>query len=116
MPHSERTLKAFRALRRLRQFRDFERAQLGLTSYDERDLICEIGHSVARGRPLTMKQAFLLGIGSVATTQRRIRRLARLGLITQRRSPRDRRILELRLTPKLVGALARWDEILATEN
>ncbi len=105
--------KAFRAIACLRNERSFERHHLeALKTLQDRDLIYEIGSRQSERRPLTMKQAFLLELGSVATVQRRLRRLRQLGLVQQRRSTRDRRVQELRLSAKVLGVFARYDDVL----
>jgi DNA-binding MarR family transcriptional regulator len=108
---------AHRALARLLAGRAFERAHLPfVVTLEERDLICEIGHRQARGAPLSMKQVFLLGIGSVATVQRRLRRLRRLGAIQQKRREDDRRTVEVTLTPKVLKVFATYDSLLTPDT
>src|SRR5690606_42105780 len=80
---------------------------------EDHDLVCEIGYCQAKGEPITVKQIFLLGLGSVATVQRRLGRLRRLGVIHQRRCPRDRRSVEVTLSPKAVKAFAQYEALLS---
>ena len=54
----------------------------------------------AVGSPLTPTLLSLLGFGSVATIQRRLARLKRLGIVRQTRSRHDKRRIELTLSPK----------------
>jgi hypothetical protein len=97
----------------LRAMRAFERRYLHfLVTLEDFDLVREIGYHQAHGAPLTMKQIYLLGIGSVATVQRRLRRLRELGAIQQRRTARDARNLELTITPKVLRTYAKYGELL----
>jgi DNA-binding MarR family transcriptional regulator len=106
-----------RVFRRLRALRAFEKQHLGfLETVEDHNLICEIGYHQLEGRPLTLKQLFLLDAGSIATVQRRLRRLRELGLIQQRRSHADRRAVELTLTPKCVRAYTKYAALLAVEK
>ena len=91
--------------------REFERRHLDfLETFLDRDLVCAIAVRQSAGAPLTMKQAVLLGLGSVPTVQRRLRRLRRLGVVRQDRSRADRRVIELRLTPRALVALAQFGQ------
>lgn len=104
---------ALRAIGKLRTLRAFHRRHLPwLRGIDELDLVCAIGYSQGMGRPLTLKQVYLLGIGSVPTVQRRLRRLSRAGYTEQRRSALDRRSVEVMLSPKLLQELGRFAELL----
>jgi DNA-binding transcriptional ArsR family regulator len=99
---------------RLRQLRDFERRNLGfLKTCEDHDLVYEIGWHQAQGKPLTVKQIFLLGLGSVPTVQRRLARLRRLGIITQQRCEHDRRSVEVSLAPKVLKGFAQYNELLS---
>lgn len=97
--------RIFAALRALRAFEKRELAALP-TALD-RDLACQIGYSQSLGQPLGVKQILLLDIGSVASVQRRLRRLRDLGLVRFERSARDRRAIEVTLDPRLLNAFAR---------
>lgn len=100
--------------RLLRDMRALEKRHLAfLETLEDRDLVCEIGWHQAEGRPLTLKKLFLLDVGSVATVQRRLRRLRRLGLVVQRRCEHDRRSIELTLSPKLLKLYEKYAELLA---
>ena len=102
---------------RLRDARHFERTHLGeLKKLEDFDLVREIGYHQERGAPLRMKTLYLLDLGSVATIQRRVRRLKRLGLIVQKKSAHDGRALELLLNPRLFKVIARYAEILAVKR
>jgi hypothetical protein len=99
--------RTFPALTRFCELRAFERRYLPfLRTLEERDLLCAIAAAQAGGEPLTMKQVFLLGLGSVATVQRRLRHLKRHGAIQQKPCEHDRRAFEVTLAPRLLKALA----------
>lgn len=98
---------------RLRAARAFERRHLGhLRTMEDVDLVREIGYHQEQGRPLTMKQLYLLDLASVATVQRRLRHLRQAGVIVPRKSERDGRTVELTISPKLQKAYARYLELL----
>lgn len=104
-----------RVFKRLRALRAFDRQHLGfLSAGGDHHLIAEIGQHQASGKPLTLKQLFLLDVGSVATVQRRLRRLKGLGLVQSRRAENDRRSVELTLSPKCVRMLAKYEAIMTS--
>jgi DNA-binding MarR family transcriptional regulator len=104
-------LSVFQSLKALSEF---ERLHLPfLKTLQDRDLVAEIGICQALGQPLTVKQILLLGLGSMPTVLRRLRRLRRLGVIQQHRFDGDRRSLEVTLTPKALKALAGYGERLS---
>lgn len=99
---------------RLREIRAFERRNLGfLKTCEDHDLLWEIGWHQAQGKPLTVKQIFLLGLGSVPTVQRRLARLRRLGVIAQQRCEHDRRSVEVTIAPKVLKVFAQYKDLLA---
>jgi DNA-binding MarR family transcriptional regulator len=90
---------------RLRLVRDLEKRHLQfLEQLTDFDLITEIGYRQTLGKPLTMKELHLLGVGSVATVQRRLRRLRERGAIAQRRCEHDARAVEVTLKPRVLRA------------
>lgn len=94
---------------------DYQMRHLGfLKTQEDHRLVFEIGWSQERGTPLTVKQIFLLGLGSVPTVQRRLARLRRLGVIQQRRCEADRRSVEVTLAPKTLRTLARYLELMTS--
>jgi DNA-binding MarR family transcriptional regulator len=100
----------FRALRSLREF---EKEHFSvLRTLEDYNLVREIGYYQAEGRPLTLKQLFLLDVGSSATVQRRLRRLREAGVIQQRRAAADRRAIELSLSPKFTKTFEKYGELL----
>lgn len=102
---------------RLRAMRTFERQHLEFFSTGEDYyLVAEIGYHQAKSQPLTLKQLFLLDIGSVATIQRRLRRLKALGLVRHRRAKSDRRSVELTLTPKCIQIFEKYDTPFASRS
>jgi hypothetical protein len=102
---------AFTHLRALAEFRTRHLALL--KTIEDLDLVWQIGHYQVLGIPLTLKRLLLLGIGSVATVQRRLQRLKRLGVIQQRRSKADRRVVELTLRPSFMTAFGKYAKILS---
>lgn len=99
---------------KLRARSAFEKQRLEFFgTVEDHHLIGEIGYHQATGKPLTLKQLFLLDVGSVATVQRRLRRLKELGLVQHRRSPSDRRAVELTLSPKCLRNLAKYDALVS---
>lgn len=102
---------------RLRAARQFERLHMdALKTLEDFDLIREIGYHQEKGTPLAMKRLYLLNLGSVATMQRRLRRLRKMGLIVQKRSARDRRAVELFLSPKLLKTFVKYAEVLSARH
>ena len=100
----------FAALRATRAFRrknfDF------LETREDCDLVLEIGFHQESGTPLTLKQLQQMGITSVPTLQRRLRRLRQVGAIVGRRSEEDGRAVELALSPRLLRSYAKYGELI----
>jgi hypothetical protein len=85
---------------RLSQIADFRRRNMPfIRTLEDLELVREIGLHQARGEPATLKTLFLKGIGSVATVQRRISRLKRLGVVLQSKVEHDKRLIRLILAP-----------------
>jgi hypothetical protein len=98
-----------RVFQRLRTLRIFERQQLSfLRTIEDHNLVREIGYHQAEGMPLTLKQLFLLDIGSVATVQRRLRRLRHIGIVQQKKSVSDGRAVEITLAPRALRLLEKY--------
>jgi DNA-binding MarR family transcriptional regulator len=106
-------MRHFEKLRTLRTFRK-EHADI-FSTLEGHHLISEIGFHQARGEPLTLKQLFLLDIGSVSTVQRRLRQLKERGLVRHQPSARDRRAVELTLSAKCLRIFARYDELMSSK-
>lgn len=106
-PAASPPMRLFDELRGLRAFekkhRDF------FSTVEDHHLIGEIGYQQARGKPLTLKQLFLLDIGSITTVQRRLKRFKELDLVRHRRATSDRRAVELTLSPKCLRIFAKSD-------
>jgi len=104
-----------RVFERLNALRAFEKQHLHFLSWGgDHRLIGEIGHYQARGTPLTLKQLFLLDVGSVATVQRHLRRFKELGLVQHRRAASDRRAVELTLSPKCLRIFATYGALMTS--
>lgn len=97
----------------LRATRAYRRRHLDfLETPEDYDIVLEIGFHEERGEPLTLKRLQLMGIASVPTLQRRLRRLRQLGAIVARRSENDGRAVELTLSGKVHRAYARYGEVI----
>lgn len=107
-------MRQFEKLRILRAFRT-QHANIFATQEDHH-LLSEIGLHQARGQPLTLKQLFLLDIGSIATIQRRVRKLKELGIVKYRQAPRDRRSVELTLSPRCIRVFAQYDALMGSKR
>jgi DNA-binding MarR family transcriptional regulator len=104
-----------RVFERLRALRAFENQHLHFLSWGgDHRLIGEIGHHQANGKPLTLKQLFLLDVGSVATVQRHLRRFKELGLVQHRRAANDRRAVELTLSPKCLRIFTTYGNLMSS--
>src|SRR4051812_27522791 len=98
-----------RVFERLRALRTFEKQHLGfLRTIEDHNLVREIGYHQAEGTPLTLKQLFLLDIGSVATVQRRLRRLKQLGIVQQKKSMTDGRAVHITLAPRALKLIEKY--------
>lgn len=76
----------------LKKIRELQRTQLPfLQSLLDLDIIIEIGYAEESDRPLTLKQLFLLNIGSRTTVRRRLERLIEQGIIARQRNTLDQR-------------------------
>ena len=102
-----------RVFERLRALRIYEKQHLSfLRTIEDHNLIREIGYHQVEGAPLTLKRLFLLDVGSVATIQRRLRRLKQLGVVHQRRSAADGRAIELTLAPSCLKLFKKYEPFL----
>jgi DNA-binding MarR family transcriptional regulator len=99
-------LRTFRAFKAAGDYR--RRHLLFLKTLEDQDLVREIGLGQALGHPLSLKQLFAHGIGSIATVQRRLARLRRLGIVSQTKADSDRRVVKLTLTPAARKLYVRW--------
>jgi len=97
----------------LRALREFEKRHLPfLQTVEDYDLMLEIGFRQAAGRPINLKEVMLLGIASVPTVQRRLRRLRELGVLKPQRCAHDGRAVELLLAPEVVETIGRCEPLL----
>jgi hypothetical protein len=102
-----------RVFERLRALRAFEKRSLPfLKSLEDFDLVVEIGYHQERGETLTLKQLYLLGIGSIATVQRRLSVLKEIGVVLLKRSKEDARSFELTLSPKVCKTYRQYGALL----
>jgi hypothetical protein len=102
-----------RVFERLRALRAFEKRALPFVkSLEDLDLVVEIGYHQEQHKTLTLKQVFLLGIGSIATVQRRLSVLRQLGVVLLKRSKEDARSFELTLSPKVCKTYRQYGELL----
>jgi hypothetical protein len=93
----------------LRKIREFERAELPfIRSIEDLDIVREIGFRQQAGQPLTLKELYELNVGTIATIQRRLAQLKRLGVLEQVRVERDRRSFTLHLRPSVLQAYDRY--------
>lgn len=98
-------LKTFRALTAASEFR---RHHLPFVqTLDDLDLVREIGLHQALGHPVTLKVLFSKANGSVATIQRRLARLKRMGVVAQSKAGHDKRVRRLTPTPDIWKVYAR---------
>lgn len=96
----------------LRALRAYKKKHLPFVqTMEDLDLLLEIAYHQELGTPLSMKQIYLLGIASVATVQRRLRRLRQHGAIVQFRSTDDGRNMHVRMTPKVAKIFMRYAEL-----
>src|SRR5207237_1290712 len=86
----ESSLRIFKRLTQLSQFR--RRHLSFIQTLEDLDLVREIGLHQSQRDPLTLKVLFLKGIASVATVQRRLSRLKRLGVVCQSKVEHDNRL------------------------
>jgi len=86
-----------------------------VATLEDVELLCRVGLRQRQDDPMVIKEAFLLGGGSVATVQRQLRRLRAAGVIEQKRSAADRRAMHLLLTPKALRAFASYAALLRAE-
>lgn len=105
-----RSLNIFEKLRSLRAFQ--KRFLPFLETLEDLDVIREIGFNQERGTPITQNVLFGKNIASVATVQRRLRRLKRLGVVIENRSAHDKRNLELKISPETRNIYRRKDLLL----
>jgi len=101
----------------LHQLRTFERRHLPFVrTLEDLDMVSLIGLHQERGISLTLKQMLSFDIGSVATLERRLARLKRLGIVVQMRSDVDKRNVELKLSPRINRVFQRYSALIASNH
>jgi hypothetical protein len=101
----------------LNQLRAFERRHFPFVrTIEDLDIINLIGLHQERGVVLTLKQILSFNIGSVATLERRLARLKRLGVVVQTRSHIDKRNVELKLSPKVNRLYQRYSGLVQSSH
>jgi len=88
-------MKIFHALKALTDYR--KRHMPFVKTLEDLDILREIGLHQEAGNPITLKVLYLQGISSVATVQRRLSRLKRLGVVHESRAIHDKRLVKLTL-------------------
>ena len=105
-------MKLFAALRKIREF---ERGQLPfLKSIIDFDIVIEIGYAEEEGRPLTLKQLFLLNISSRTTVRRRLAKLIDAGIVIRRKHKSDQRSALLTISAPSLKMLGKYGGALTT--
>jgi DNA-binding MarR family transcriptional regulator len=93
----------------LKKIREFERLQLPfLKSIFDFDIVIEIGYAEEQGRPLTLKQLFLLNICSRTTVRRKLATLIERGFVIRRKHAKDHRASLLMIAPSGVKLLSKY--------
>jgi hypothetical protein len=98
-----------------RRLRMFEREHLPFArTLADHDIINAIGEQQAVGQALTLKQILSYEFGPAATIERRLARLKRLGIVLQKRSKVDQRVIELKLSPRVLHIFQRYADLIAS--
>jgi DNA-binding MarR family transcriptional regulator len=93
----------------LKKIREFERDQLPfIESLIDFDIIVEIGYAEEQDQPLTLKQLFLLNIGSRTTVRRKLARLIEQGIVTRRKHASDNRAAVLTISSSSLKLLGKY--------
>ncbi len=101
----------------LHLLRTFERRHFPFVrTLEDLDMLNLIGLHQERGVSLTLKQMLSFDIGSVATLERRLARLKKLGIVIQSRSEVDKRNVELKLSPKTNRIFQRYSALIASNH
>ncbi len=105
-------MKLFAALRKIREF---EKGQLPfIKSIIDFDIVIEIGYAEEQGKPLTLKQLFLLNISSRTTVRRRLTKLIDEGIVTRRKHKTDQRATMLTVSATSLRQLGKYGGALST--
>ncbi len=93
----------------LKKIREFERLQLPfLKSIVDFDIVIEIGYAEEKGKPLTLKQLFLLNISSRTTVRRKLATHIDQGIVMRRKHANDQRASLLIISPSLIKLLSKY--------
>jgi DNA-binding MarR family transcriptional regulator len=99
----------------LRKIRGFQKVQLPyLNSLFDFDIVIEIGYAEELGKPLTLKQLFLLNISSRTTIRRKLARLIDQGVVAPRKNPSDQRATLLAISVSSAKVLAKYGSAIAS--
>jgi hypothetical protein len=99
----------------LRAIRAFRKRNLAfLETMVDYDVVLEIGYHQEAGVPLTINRLHALGVCSVPTLQRCLRRLRNASAIRQTKTAKDARVVELTLSPRLLRIYRRYGDLVAS--
>ena len=102
-------MKLFSALKKIREF---QRQRLPFITCIDFDILIEIGYAEEQNQPLTLKQLFLLNLGSLTTIRRRLTKLEEQGMVTRRANASDRRSAFLVMTSSSLKVLGKYGRLL----
>ena len=103
-------VKTFNSLKAASDFRRHHMSYL--QTLEDMDLVQEIGIYQVRKHPITLRLLFTKGFASVATVQRRLNRLKRLGAVEQERSTHDKRVVHLSLSRPVLQNFVKLGRLL----
>ena len=84
-----------------------------MQSTEDRDLIAIIGtHQGTNKEGICCKQLYMTGIAPIATVQRRLRRLIKLGILQRRQSGRDARVFYVCLSDAAESSIESFAALL----
>ena len=93
----------------LKKIREFERRQLPFfKTVVDFDIVVEIGYAEEQEQPLTLKQLFLLNLGSRTTVRRKLARLIEQGFVVRRKHANDHRATLLVISPSSIKLLGKY--------
>ena|ERR1700691_4642927 len=93
----------------LKKIREFERSQLPfLKTVADFDIVIEIGYAEEQGKPLTLKQLFLLNVSSRTTVRRKLATLIERGIIIRRKQASDQRASRLTISASTIKLLSKY--------
>jgi hypothetical protein len=93
----------------LKKIREFEKRHLPfLRSIVDFDIVIEIGYAEEQTQPLTVKQLFLLNIGSRTTVRRKLATLIEQGIVIRRKHADDHRSSMLVISHSATTRLSKY--------